>query len=237
MIDRDEINRTFLTSDAGRPITADDFDQILGGAVARAHTISPAWSPADRQDMTAVALMFAIRHWRRRKQAAALFWPAAEEETTAFCWNLLFQMATIDPDGPFQQLRIMVSQQGAADFGLPEGDIASAAFYAGFALGVDGGSAKGLLTTTRSQVNDMLLSYAHARKEAADDRRGRLLAFAQAMIDANPHATTAEIARAFRKQHRPTAALSTDLEETEIRAWRKSGVLPARVLRKNARPS
>lgn len=236
MIDQNEINRAFLTFDADRPVTAEGFEQLLGGAVARAHATSPTWSPADRQDMTAVALMFAIRHWRMRKQSAELFWPIADEETTAFCWNLLFQMSEIDPEGPFRQLRFMVAERGAVDFGKPEGDTASMAFYAGFALGVDGGSAKGLMTT-RSQMNDLLLSYTQARKEAAENRRSTLLTFAAAMIESDPHVSTAEIAREFRKVHRPTSALSTDLEDREVSAWRRAGVLPERVLRKIANKS
>lgn len=240
MIDEDALRHQLLSFHPDRPITDDELLEIEGGAVAVSYSTGEGWLADAPQDMSALALMFGIAAWRSKPGRPSVYWPTAAEGTDAFSFNLLWQMSDADPD-PFAMLRKLPLEQWNP-FGEHTSDSVAIAFAAGLAVGVHGhlGALSPQVKAhleSRARVNEMLVGFTEERKTAAEERRAKLFSFATEIIGSDPHATTAQIARAYRKAHRPKAAQSTDLEETEIRAWRKSGGLPARVLRKVARDS
>lgn len=237
MTDMDANRRLFLGVYDDRVVTFADLLMLEEEASGKFYGMAPGWKAETPLDISATTLMFGIQTWRTMRRPN-LFWPIAPQGSDAFSFNLLWQMSEHDPEGPYALLRKLPLARARPSGGEP-GDDVGMAFAAGLIAGLLDPTDVRMrsFVKARAQANEMLLGFTQVRKTAAEDRRARLLAFARAMIADDPHATTAEIARAFRAKHRPKAAASTDLEETEIRAWRKSGELPARVFRKIARDS
>lgn len=203
------------------------------------------------EPMISLALFYALAEWRRSKKPVRLTRPQNVRTRGHEAILFLKQMCEANDDedaaGMLWALKRLCSEVELKN-NLTGHDVTGAAFRAGLEIGLlDNRRTQQALGDVRGKILaidrkrkptvDRLKKHTEDRKEAAENRRSTLLTFATAMIDSDPHVTTAEIAREFRKVHRPTSALSTDLEDREVSAWRRAGVLPERVLRKIANKS